>query len=89
MELMNAKSQASFKARLYVKLQGKKIQELSLLGLYHMLSACLTIVIMSETSDDMVGQVKNYYCFFLFFIILLLPINLFCFSISKRFIYST
>lgn len=54
MELLNTKSQASLKARLYVKLQGKKIQELSLLGLYHMISACLTIVLTSESSDDMV-----------------------------------
>lgn len=54
MELLNTKSQASLKARLFVKLQGKKIQELSLLGLYHMISACLTIVLTSESSDDMV-----------------------------------
>jgi hypothetical protein len=54
MELLNTKSQASLKARLYVKLQGKKIQELSLMGLYHMISACLTIVLTSESSDDMV-----------------------------------
>lgn len=55
MEQMNAKNQASLKARLYVKLQGKKIQEFSPLGLYHMISACLTIVLTSE-SDDMVKQ---------------------------------
>jgi hypothetical protein len=54
MELLNTKSQASLKARLYVKLQGKKIQELSLMGLYHMISACLTIVLTSESSEDMV-----------------------------------
>lgn len=54
LEMMTAKSQASLKARLYVKLQGKRIQELSLLGLYHMLSACLTIVLASESTDDMV-----------------------------------
>lgn len=56
MELLNTKSQASLKARLYVKLQGKKIQELSLMGLYHMMSACLTVVLTSESSDDMVTK---------------------------------
>ncbi len=55
MEQMNAKNQSSLKARLYVKLQGKKMQEFSPLGLYHMISACLTIVLTSE-SDDMVKQ---------------------------------
>ena len=57
---MNPKNQASLKARLYVKLQGKKVQELSLLGLYHMISACLTIVLTSESSDDMVK--KKFKC---------------------------
>ena len=48
---MNPKNQASLKARLYVKLQGKKMLELSLIGLYHVLSACLIVVITSESSD--------------------------------------
>lgn len=66
MELMNIKSQASLKARLYVKLQGKKIQELSLLGLYHMISACLTIVLTSESSDDMVKTLRILFVFRIF-----------------------
>ncbi len=61
MELLNTKSQASLKARLYVKLQGKKIQELSLIGLYHMISACLTIVLTSESSDDMVQEFSLFF----------------------------
>ena len=51
MELMNSKSQASMKARIYVKLHGKKILELSQLGLYHLISACLIVVLTSEASD--------------------------------------
>ncbi|XP_046635826.1 protein MMS22-like [Daphnia pulicaria] len=72
MELLNTKSQASLKARLYVKLQGKKIQELSLLGLYHMISACLTIVLTSESSDDMCSKIlemsANHKQKFIFFV---------------------
>lgn len=55
---MSAKNQSSLKARFYVKLQGKKTQELSLLGLYHIISACLTIVLTSESSEDMVRQIQ-------------------------------
>ena len=51
MELMNSKSQASMKARIYVKLHGKKLLELSQLGLYHLISACLIVVLTSEASD--------------------------------------
>jgi len=50
-EQMNAKGQASLKARLYVKLQGKKVLELSPLGLYHIMSACLTITLTSDSPD--------------------------------------
>lgn len=59
MESMNTRNQSSLKARLFVKLQGKKLQELSLIGLYHMLSACLTIVLTSESPDDMVLNIKQ------------------------------
>lgn len=72
MELLNTKSQASLKARLYVKLQGKKIQELSLMGLYHMISACLTVVLTSESSEDMCSKIlemsANHKQKFIFFV---------------------
>ena len=53
MELMSPKNQSSLKARLYVKFQGKKMLELSQVGLYHVMSACL-IVSLSTQSSDMV-----------------------------------
>ena len=49
--MMNPKNQASLKARLYVKLHGKKILELSPVGLYHIISACLTVALTSDPSD--------------------------------------
>lgn len=58
MEQMNAKNQSSMKARLYVKLQGRKFLELGPLGLYHVLSACLTVTLTSE-STDMVKKLKQ------------------------------
>lgn len=56
---MNVKNQSSLKARLYVKLQGKKFLELGPLGLYHILSACLTVTLSSD-SPDMVIYFQIY-----------------------------
>lgn len=56
LETMNPKNQASMKARLFVKLQGKKMQDLSPTGVYHMLSACLTVVLAIDSPD----MVFNY-----------------------------
>jgi len=56
----NVKNLSSFKARLYVKLQGKKFLELGPLGLYHILSACLTVTLSSD-SPDMVNLLLLLY----------------------------
>jgi hypothetical protein len=61
MELMNSKSQASMKARIYVKLHGKKLLELSQLGLYHLISACLIVVLTSEASDMVMFLIAPIY----------------------------
>ncbi len=51
LELMNAKGRASMAARICVKLHGKKLLELSRLGLYHLVSACLVVVLATDASD--------------------------------------
>ena len=51
MESMTLKNQSSLKARLYVKMQGKKIWELSPVGLYHVMSACLVVALSTQSSD--------------------------------------
>ena len=66
MELMNSKSQASMKARIYVKLHGKKLLELSQLGLYHLISACLIVVLTSEASDMVIFLITHVCYFYIF-----------------------